>query len=298
MRYIELNQEAKWISEGVLVLESYFAPSEIVKIQDDFNKLYGDSADSLSCYNGDHPGSDSKRNKQFEFIDTLPFDASVELNLFSLHPKLISLSKGLLGTDTVLLYQSHTWAKFSGRADYNQGLHCDFNNHTLTVPSTEGRGGSVNYLIYLSDVTEKDGPFRYVSKRDSNEILGHRCLAAQPKNYAALLEKEKSVVAPAGTVIAYTLDTFHRGTNLTGANSYRYSMSISYKSNGNDSVGFHVWQVTPSRNWSSILYNANPSQLSCLGIPKPGSQFWNEITIAQTKQRWPQWKSDPYSDCL
>ena len=95
------------------------------------------------------------------------------------------------------------------------------------------------------------------------------------------------VVAPAGTVIAYTLDTFHRGTDLIESDSYRYSMSISYKSNENNSIGFHVWQVTPARNWSLIMNNASPAQLSCLGIPKPGSRFWNETTIKQTKERWP-----------
>ena len=297
MEYLESNYE-KWRDEGVLVLKNFFSSDELVKIQADFKRLYGETPNSLSHYNGNHPGSDSDRREQFEFIDTLPFEASVELNLFSLHPKLIRLSEGLLGSDDVRLYQSHTWAKFSGRANYNQVLHCDFNNHTLTVPSTEVRSGSVNYLLYLSDVTEEDGPFCYVSKKDSNKILGHRCLAVNKTNYGALVEKEKTVVAPAGTVIAYTLDTFHRGTDLIGSNSYRYSMSISYKSNGNDSIGFHVWQVTPARNWSPIINNASPSQLSCLGIPKPGSRFWNKTTIKQTKERWPQWKSDPYIESI
>ena len=297
MKYPESNYE-EWRDEGVLVLKKFFSSDELVKIQDDFRNLYGESPTSLSHYHGNHPGSDSDRSKQFEFIHTLPFNASVELNLLSLHPKLISLSEELLGSDNVVLYQSHTWAKFSGRANYNQALHCDFNNHTLTVPSTEARSGSVNYLIYLSDVTEGDGPFCYVSKKDSNEILGHRCLAVDKTNYSALIQKEKMVVAPAGTVIAYTLDTFHRGTDLIESDSYRYSMSISYKSNENNSIGFHVWQVTPARNWSLIMNNASPSQLSCLGIPKPGSRFWNATTIKQTKERWPQWKSDPYIESI
>ena len=44
------------------------------------------------------------------------------MNLISLDQKLIALAKRLLGVDQVELYQSHTWAKFTGEADYDQAF--------------------------------------------------------------------------------------------------------------------------------------------------------------------------------
>jgi len=287
----------RWIDEGVVVIEDLFDVSEIKKVQIDFEKMYGDASQSEDRYEANHTGSESELYKnQFEFIDTLPFQASVDMNLLSLHPKLIDLSRKLLNSADIQLYQSHTWAKFGERADYNQYLHCDFNNHTLTVPPIGINAEAVNYLIYLSDVGEENGPFRYVNKKDSNKVLGDRCLNVDKKKYFKLEEKEKPVYGKAGTVIAYSLDTFHRGTNLTKKKGHRYSMSVSYKLARTNSIGFHVWQVSPKRDWSQIINNGSPDQLGCLGIPLPGSSFWNEITIKQTEARWPGWNAKPYKE--
>ena len=76
------------------------------------------------------------------------------MNLLSLHPALIALARDLLGVPDVHLYQSHSWAKFTGEADYDQVHHCDFGNHTLTVPSDEAAMRSVDFIIYITDVTD------------------------------------------------------------------------------------------------------------------------------------------------
>ena len=183
----------RWIDEGVIVIEDIFDISEIKKIQIDFEKMYGDASQSKERYKTNHTGSESEVYKnQFEFIDTLPFQASLEMNLLSLHPELIDLSRKLLDSVDVHLYQSHTWAKFGNRTDYNQYLHCDFNNHTLTVPTIGINAEAVNYLIYLSDVDEKNGPFCYVSKKDSNKVLGDRCLNVDKKKICRARRKRET----------------------------------------------------------------------------------------------------------
>jgi hypothetical protein len=60
MEYLESNYE-KWRDEGVLVLKNFFSSDELVKIQDDFRNLYGESPTSLSHYPGNHPGSEIKK---------------------------------------------------------------------------------------------------------------------------------------------------------------------------------------------------------------------------------------------
>ena len=75
-------------------------------------------------------------------------------------------------------------------------------------------------------------------------------------------------------------------------------MSVSYTLAIANSIGFHVWQVSPKRDCSQIMNNGSPDQLSCLGIPLPGSSFWNEITIKQTEARWPGWNATPYKESI
>ena len=73
-------------------------------------------------------GDDAALNQamQFKNINSLPYNASSAINLISLHPQLIAFAKALLGVPDVHLYQSHTWAKYTGEADYDQKFHCDF----------------------------------------------------------------------------------------------------------------------------------------------------------------------------
>ena len=286
-----LNREHidSWKQDGVTIVENFFDENDMLPIQEDYNKLYGEK--------GRVKPNLTDFKKQFEIIDVLPYSGSVNLNLISLHPKLIATAKSLLNVESVQLYQSHTWAKFTGFSNYDQKLHCDFGNHTLTVPSTNLTSSTVNFLIYVSDVTDQQGPFQYVPKSISDIILGNRALQI-PKlddgTYEQLQAAAKSIVAPSGSLIIYGLDVFHRGTNLTGAYASRFSMTVSYKRSGNDGIGFHSWQQSNQRDWSQIIEHANPEQLGCLGVPLPGSKFWNETTVRQTLERWPKWNSLPY----
>ena len=87
--------------------------------------------------------------KQFMNFDQMPYGASPAINLISLHPQHIEFSKALLGVREVHCYQSHTWLKYTGEADYDQAFHCDFGNHTLTVPSEQVAQRTVDFVIYL-----------------------------------------------------------------------------------------------------------------------------------------------------
>jgi hypothetical protein len=97
------------------------------------------------------------------------------------------------------------------------------------------------------------------------------------------------VAAPAGTLVAHGIDTFHRGTNLTLEGAHRYTMTVGYKARGNDQIGFHVWQSSAERDWGPILAAGSPEQLAMLGIPRPGDPFWTPRALALTQARWPMW---------
>jgi len=238
-------------------------------------------------------------SEQFRNIENLPFDASPAINLIALHPELIRLAREALQTEHVHLYQAHSWAKFTGDADYDQHFHCDFSNHTLTVPSDEERLRTINFVIYVTDVSNDLGALHYVSHGESDPITGlNRPPIPAAEQQKALKRHERSGAAPAGSVFAYGIDLYHRGTNLTRPGGRRFTFFASYKAQGNDMIGWTAWPVTHREPWHLVIEQATPDQLSCLGIPPPGDAFWTERTLARTAARWPGLELAPYCAAL
>ncbi|MEQ8861164.1 MAG: phytanoyl-CoA dioxygenase family protein [Pseudomonadales bacterium] len=289
----------RWRSDGFAFVEEFFSDEEIAPIVADYERLYGARRpETRQAMERKAEGQIGRFDRhQFSNIDTLPYDGSTEMNLLSLHPALIEFAKAALGAADVHLYQSHTWAKFTGEADFDQPFHCDFGNHTLTVPADEPLQRTIDFIVYLTDVTDAHGALHYVTKPDAYAVLGDGAVAAESAaDQAALKARERSGAAPAGTLVAHGIDTFHRGTNLTLPGGHRYTLTVGYKAAGNDQIGFHVWQASQERNWAPILASASPEQLAALGIPRPGDPFWTPRTLALTQARWPDWDLSPWFD--
>ena len=288
----------QWIEEGFTLIPNFFTQAEIEPIIADFEELYQDRGKGegvgVPLDKKEEGAIGAGHPKQFMNIDSLPYNASAAINLISLHPALINFAKALLGVEGVHLYQSHTWAKYTGEADYDQAFHCDFGNHTLTVPSDDIALRTVDFIFYLTDVTDAHGALHYVTKTDSDRLLGKGSVFAREDQQHALKEVERSAAGPAGSLLAHSIDTFHRGTNLTEINGHRFTMTVGYKASGNEMIGFHVWQSAANRPWPIVLNNATPSQLQCIGIPLPGDPFWTERTLRLTELRWPDWDMSLY----
>ena len=292
----------EWRREGFTLIPEFFSTEEILPIIEDFQELYEDRGQGEGVgtpLNKKEEGAiGAGHPKQFMNIDSLPYNASSAINLISLHPALINFAKSLLDVDDVHLYQSHTWAKYTGEADYDQAFHCDFGNHTLTVPADDVSLRTVDFVLYLTDVTDAHGALHYVTKTDSDRILGSGAVFAKDDQQFALKEKERSAAAPAGSLLAHSIDTFHRGTNLTEIDGHRFTMTVGYKASGNEMIGFHVWQSAADRPWPIVLNNATPEQLQCLGIPMPGDVFWTDRTLKLTQLRWPEWDMSVYAQAM
>ena len=90
---------------------------------------------------------------------------SRSLNGLVLGDVMIDLAQDLLGTDDVRLYLAIATAKYAGQpSEYNQLLHTDFPNHTLTVPRPESGYHQMETFIYLTDVGPHNGATRFVSR--------------------------------------------------------------------------------------------------------------------------------------
>ncbi len=202
MRFTQVHVD-QWREDGFCVIENFFTAEEYKPVLADFEDIYKDEAQPEERGNLRvlQEGDDVALNRttQFKNIHSLPYNASIEMNLISLHPQLIAFARALLGTPRVCCYQSHTWAKFTGQADYNQDFHCDFGNHTLTVPADDPVNRTVDFIFYLSDVTKQNGALRYVTKTDVKKALGRPALAAPTEDEQAALRKfERAVEVPAG----------------------------------------------------------------------------------------------------
>ncbi len=193
---------------------------------------------------------------------------------------------------------------YTGAADYDQRLHRDFLNHTLLVPTELQQ---VELFVYLVDVPDDLGPPHLVPRvhaadlpflpnwhprADSDSDDRFVATAGRPDLYAA----EVSAAGPAGTVVAFTPDTLHRGTALTRPGGARYTMHVSFR------VAEAEWaqrQGWPNRShdpaWYRFVEQATPRQLTLFGFPPPGHPFWTAETLSGTALRYPRLDLTPWT---
>ena len=300
-----------WRKEGAVVVPEFFNDKEIKDVTKDFKKIFpgrkaedkalnkkkkGEFGNKLPLQLSGEPMGKTTMD-QFKNFENIPFDCSSSLNLIAVHPSLIEFARSALKTNDVRLYQAQAWAKFTGEADFDQAFHCDFGNHTLTVPSQDECLNSITFIIYFTDVKEEHGPTHYVNRTDSNGFEGMKRFLKNREDVdhqKELRRFERSAAGPAGTLLAYGIDVFHRGTNLTEPGGYRYAMTSCIKKAGNDSIGYTSWPWHFTKPWQNIFEHATPDQLSCFGVPMPGDPFWTEETLSLAQLRYPKWNMSEY----
>ena len=293
-----------WRRDGVTLLRDVFTKDEVAAVRADFEQVFGLPAGAGVAMNKKKPGEIGRFNgAQFTGIEAVPLDCSPALNLIGVHPALIAFAKAALETDAVHVYQCQAWAKFTGDADYDQPFHTDYSNHTLTAPSEDAAKNSVTILCYFSDVTDDHGAMHYVTRTDSEKIAGPEASinidpAAQAKLQTALVAHERSSASSAGTAIPYSIDVYHRGTNLTAPNGHRYALMTCFKKAGDESIAFHAWAFHHMKPWARIFNHATPEQLACFGVQRPGDPFWTETTLARAQARYPGWDLTPWRAAL
>ncbi len=293
-----------WRRDGVAPIRGFFTPDEVAAVVADFDALFADKDREREAMDKKKPGEIGRFNPaQFAGVDPVPLDCSPALNLIGVHPALIEFAKQALRTDKVHVYQCQAWAKFTGEADYDQPFHCDYSNHTLTAPSEDAAQNSITILCYFSDVSEAHGPMHYVTRGDSAKVAGPEATlsldpAAQAELQDGLKQFERSSAAPAGTINPYTIDIYHRGTNMTAPGGHRYALMTCFKKAGDESIGFHAWAFHHRKPWARIFDHATPEQLECFGVPLPGDKFWTATTLARAQARYPGWDMTPYREAM
>jgi hypothetical protein len=128
------QQRRSWIEDGWCVLEGAVPGEDLAAAQSATAKLFPDAQRMAASRR--ESDDDQWRTWDASWPE-FPF-RSRSLNGLVLSDVLIELARALLGADDVRLYLAIATAKYAGQpSEYNQLLHTDFPNHTLTVPRPE-----------------------------------------------------------------------------------------------------------------------------------------------------------------
>jgi len=292
--------------DGFVVLDGFLSPHEIrggvVDLPIEFP-----TAEEF------HRDVDPHRNRRFrdEFGGIVPFPAAPKsLNLLSVHPRLVDLAGTLLDDDDLRSYSIEFWAKYTGAADYEQSFHRDYLNHTLLVPAADSPPSQIEMFVYLSDVADDLGPISLLPLHHAPDP------PALPNWYPAVdgardeehpdwvsgigrpdwYEHEVRVIGPAGTVVAYRIDTFHRGTNLTREGGHRFTIHTNFRKTSADWITRRAWTDDANRGtaWSEFVSAASPQQLRLFGFPLAGHAYWTDATLEGVAQRYPGFDPAPW----
>jgi hypothetical protein len=294
-----------WDEDGFVILPAYVTSVDMAPAVAELPMLYPTADEYHDHVN---PERDRRFDDEFGGIDDFPFH-STALSLLAVHPKLTTLAEQLLRTPDVRVYSIEAWAKYTGAADYDQHLHRDYLGASLVVPSTDPRFGQVEIFLYLCDVPAELGPPAYVPLRFTADLPmipnwfpgqdGHRDpdrpTWISPTGRADLYEQEILGLGPAGTVVAYTNRTFHRGTQLTAPRGARYTLHVNFRPAANEWQSRHSWlQHANTPAWPAFVERASPRQLALFGWPAPGHAFWTADTLAGIHQRYPGLDLEPW----
>jgi len=226
---------------------------------------------------------------QLEF----PFGGDA-LNDISTHPRIISIVEQLIGTPQMLLSQSAIWAKYAGAADYEQGLHLDYQGNTLVVPRDDGDYRQVNMILYYSDVTEDLGPTYVVSQEHTRELPLWPAFKPR-KKHPELYKLEQPILAKAGSLLIFSMRTLHRASAITAERGARFSHHLVYRAARHNFQGYHLWSHHGENpDLSKFIQRATPRQREVLGFPKPDDPYWNDQTLAAVALRYPAIDMTPY----
>ena len=168
----------------------------------------------------------------------------------------------------------------------------------LVVPRHEVGYQQVEFFVYLTDVHDEDGATRFVSWQKTKDIPVEQH-TLNYVDYAELYDDPSDAAAPAGSVVAYRPDVYHRSVDHADP----------------DPLPGHAPRVVPPTRrrlgrlpslavpgllaeLSKYVQQATPRQLALLGVPAPGHPYWNEATLAGHAARYPGLDMSPWRHAM
>ena len=110
----------------------------------------------------------------------------------------------------------------------------------LVVPRHELGYQQVEFFVYLTDVATEDGATRFVSWQKTKDIPVERH-TLNYVDYAELYDDPSDAAAPAGSVVAYRPDVYHRSVDFTDPTRYRVMLHVSFRHRDAGWGGYQAW---------------------------------------------------------
>jgi len=282
---------AHYREHGFTIIENFLTSQELDGAHVEIERFIPGLLDYAANPQGPKPpGWDqpslSRRNTRFPF-------AGDQMNSITLHPELRRFAAINAGHDDLFCEQGHFTYKCRGHAaDMDQTMHLDYMNHTLVYPPAN-KHRQTAYLIYFTDVDEGLAPTAVCSKQHYPEKI------LWPTGYdrdqrPELYNNEVKATVPAGSVLAYSMRTFHRGTAFQ-KDGARIGAFITYAPKNCPWLGIVGWPEQGVRKSFRIwIERASVAERELLGFPAPGHDYWTEETLAGVAARFPEMDLDPY----
>jgi hypothetical protein len=273
--------------QGFSLLEGFLGPDELEAAQAALWKHFPTPDE----YFADPTTPENTRfaGNQFAGVEEFPY-RSWDLNRLAVHPDLVDAAERYLESTDLHLYKVELWAKYANAVDYDQPLHRDYGSHSLVVPRPEPRYQQITTFIYLSDVTQDDGPtviVPYVAGKD----VPYTPLYLP---FGALARSEVRCVGPAGSLLVYRTDILHRGSNFTAAGRSRFSILVDFQVRGTTWGGKMAWPKQSPERWAKFIPQCTVRQRDLFGFPRPGDAYWTEETLTGVAERYPGINLAPY----
>jgi len=272
--------------QGFALIEDFLAGDELTAAQEALWLHYPRPED----YFADPAWYPVYATDKFGGVLEFPYK-SWALNRLAFHPDLVDAAERFLQTADLHLYKVELWAKYAGAANYEQPLHRDFGSHSLVVPRGDGRYRQMTTFIFLSDVTEADGPTRIVPFDKGKDVP----FTPLHIPLGACADAEVAATGPAGSLLVYRSDILHRASNISGVKHSRFSMLADYQARGTTWAGKIAWpRQAWQPEWVEAMVQATVRERDLFGFPRPGDDYWNDQTLADVAARYPGMEMTPY----
>lgn len=236
------------------------------------------------------------RPAQFDGTTLFPIRNSPTLNRLFVDPALVGFARHLLGDDDIRIYQSRVWSKYGDHTDYEQTLHRD-GNHSLVPIRNEPGWWHLECFFYLNDVDETNGAPRLVPNPPDSGVIGKgRALSRDdaPQLYA----NEMPAPGPAGSVLAYRSNVWHRGIDLQSGTE-RHIGVVSFKPASVEWIGFDAHApLVGSADFVDFAGTCTPDELALFGVPKPGHPYWTIDVLDAMATTYPDLDLTPWRHAL
>lgn len=286
----------QWAGQGWVLVESLLPAEQVATAREELlaADLVPDTgpARRADTHVRRHRRGPGFRVEQFDGTTLFPVPGCPTLNRLFVDPTLAELARRLLGDDDIRIYQSRVWSKHGDHTDYEQTLHRD-GNHSLIPIRNEPGWWHLECFFYLNDVDEANGAPRLVPNGPESGTIG-RGPALAPDDAPDLYAREIAAPGPAGSVLAYRSNVWHRGMDLAPGTE-RHVGVVAFRPAALQWIGFDAHApLVGSADFVEFAEGCTPDELSLFGVPAPGHPYWNAEVLDAMAATYPELDLEPW----